>query len=157
MLNAGIMTVEEFEDSIHISMDKLPKPINVKTMPYPGFPTDMQAQMMAMMVISEGNSKVTETVFENRFMHVEELNRMGATITTADRSANIEGPAKLVGCDVCATDLRAGAAMIIAGLMANGTTIVEKLHHIDRGYENFEDKFVALGGDIHRVQVVSEF
>ena len=129
------------------------KGVSVKTLPYPGFPTDMQAQIMAMMVVSEGNSKVTETVFENRFMHVEELNRMGATITTADRSANIEGPAKLVGCDVRATDLRAGAAMILAGLVAEGETRIGDLHHIDRGYEDIVEKLKNLGADIERVDV----
>ena len=126
--------VEEDIDKVRVIGNGTLKGVSVKTLPYPGFPTDMQAQIMAMMVVSEGKSKVTETVFENRFMHVEELNRMGATITTADRSANIEGPAKLVGCDVRATDLRAGAAMILAGLVAEGETRIGHLHHIGRGY-----------------------
>ena len=143
--------VEEDIDKVRVIGTGNLKGVSVKTLPYPGFPTDMQAQMMAMMVIAEGNSKVTETVFENRFMHVDELNRMGAKITTADRSANIEGPAKLVGCDVRATDLRAGAAMILAGLVAEGETRIGDLFHIDRGYENFEEKFAALGGYIKRV------
>ncbi|MBQ2135048.1 MAG: UDP-N-acetylglucosamine 1-carboxyvinyltransferase, partial [Phascolarctobacterium sp.] len=125
--------VEEDIDKVRVIGNGTLKGVSVKTLPYPGFPTDMQAQIMAMMVVSEGNSKVTETVFENRFMHVEELNRMGAKITTSDRSANIEGPAKLVGCDVRATDLRAGAAMILAGLVAEGETRIGDLHHIDRG------------------------
>jgi UDP-N-acetylglucosamine 1-carboxyvinyltransferase len=145
--------VEEDIDKVRVIGNGTLKGVSVKTLPYPGFPTDMQAQIMAMMVVSEGNSKVTETVFENRFMHVEELNRMGATITTADRSANIEGPAKLVGCDVRATDLRAGAAMILAGLVADGETRIGDLHHIDRGYEDIVEKLKNLGADIERVDV----
>ena len=145
--------VEEDIDKVRVIGNGTLKGVSVKTLPYPGFPTDMQAQIMAMMVVSEGISKVTETVFENRFMHVEELNRMGATITTADRSANIEGPAKLVGCDVRATDLRAGAAMILAGLVAEGETRIGDLHHIDRGYEDIVEKLKNLGADIERVDV----
>ena len=145
--------VEEDIDKVRVIGNGTLKGVSVKTLPYPGFPTDMQAQIMAMMVISEGKSKVTETVFENRFMHVEELNRMGATITTSDRSANIEGPAKLVGCDVRATDLRAGAAMILAGLVAEGETRIGDLHHIDRGYEDIVEKLKNLGADIERVDV----
>ena len=145
--------VEEDIDKVRVIGNGTLKGVSVKTLPYPGFTTDMQAQIMAMMVVSEGNSKVTETVFENRFMHVEELNRMGATITTADRSANIEGPAKLVGCDVRATDLRAGAAMILAGLVAEGETRIGDLHHIDRGYEDIVEKLKNLGADIERVDV----
>ena len=145
--------VEEDIDKVRVIGNGTLKGVSVKTLPYPGFPTDMQAQIMAMMVVSEGNSKVTETVFENRFMHVEELNRMGATITTADRSANIKGPAKLVGCDVRATDLRAGAAMILAGLVAEGETRIGDLHHIDRGYEDIVEKLKNLGADIERVDV----
>ena len=145
--------VEEDIDKVRVIGNGTLKGVSVKTLPYPEFPTDMQAQIMAMMVVSEGNSKVTETVFENRFMHVEELNRMGATITTADRSANIEGPAKLVGCDVRATDLRAGAAMILAGLVAEGETRIGDLHHIDRGYEDIVEKLKNLGADIERVDV----
>ena len=145
--------VEEDIDKVRVIGNGTLKGVSVKTLPYPGFPTDMQAQIMAMMVVSEGKSKVTETVFENRFMHVEELNRMGATINTSDRSANIEGPAKLVGCDVRATDLRAGAAMILAGLVADGETRIGDLHHIDRGYEDIVEKLKNLGADIERVDV----
>ena len=145
--------VEEDIDKVRVIGNGTLKGVSVKTLPYPGFPTDMQAQIMAMMVVSEGNSKVTETVFENRFMHVEELNRMGAKITTSDRSANIEGPAKLKGCDVRATDLRAGAAMILAGLVAEGETRIGDLHHIDRGYEDIVEKLKNLGADIERVDV----
>lgn len=150
---AGVL-IEEDIDRIHVTCPGDLKAINVKTMPYPGFPTDMQAQMMAMMTICHGRSTVMETVFENRFMHVVELNRMGAAIeTTGARVALIEGPAKLTGCEVNATDLRAGAAMVLSGLVAEGTTTIGNLHHIDRGYENLVGKLQALGGDIRRVTV----
>ena len=145
--------VEEDIDKVRVIGKNPLKAVSIKTLPYPGFPTDMQAQMMAMMVIAEGRSKVTETVFENRFMHVVELNRMGAQISTEGRSAVIDGPCKLTGCDVRATDLRAGAAMILAGLVAEGTTRIGDLHHIDRGYENIVAKLKNLGADIDRVDV----
>lgn len=145
--------VEEDIDKVRVIGKNPLKAVSIKTLPYPGFPTDMQAQMMAMMVIAEGRSKVTETVFENRFMHVVELNRMGAQISTEGRSAVIDGPCKLTGCDVRATDLRAGAAMILAGLVAEGTTRIGDLHHIDRGYENIVAKLKNLGADIERVNV----
>lgn len=145
--------VEEDIDKVRVIGKNPLKAVSIKTLPYPGFPTDMQAQMMAMMVIAEGRSKVTETVFENRFMHVVELNRMGARISTEGRSAVIDGPCKLTGCDVRATDLRAGAAMILAGLVAEGTTRIGDLHHIDRGYENIVAKLKNLGADIERIDV----
>lgn len=145
--------VEEDIDKVRVIGKNPLKAVSIKTLPYPGFPTDMQAQMMAMMVIAEGRSKVTETVFENRFMHVVELNRMGAQISTEGRSAVIDGPCKLTGCDVRATDLRAGAAMILAGLVAEGTTRIGDLHHIDRGYENIVAKLKNLGADIERIDV----
>ncbi len=143
--------VEEDIDKVRVVGRRPLKAVSIKTLPYPGFPTDMQAQIMAMMIIAEGRSKVTETVFENRFMHVVELNRMGARISTEGRSAVVDGPCKLTGCDVRATDLRAGAAMILAGLVAEGTTSIGDLHHIDRGYENIVDKLKKLGADIERV------
>ena len=150
---AGV-TIEEDIDRIHVTCPGELKAINIKTMPYPGFPTDMQAQMMAMMTICRGRSTVMETVFENRFMHVVELNRMGASIeTTGARGALIEGPAKLTGCEVNATDLRAGAAMVLAGLVAEGKTVIGNLHHIDRGYENLVGKLQSLGADIQRIKV----
>ena len=145
--------VEEDIDKVRVIGKNPLKAVSIKTLPYPGFPTDMQAQMMAMMVIAEGRSKVTETVFENRFMHVVELNRMGAQISTEGRNAVIDGPCKLTGCDVRATDLRAGAAMILAGLVAEGTTRIGDLHHIDRGYENIVAKLKNLGADIERIDV----
>ena len=150
---AGVL-IEEDIDRIHVACPGELKGMNVKTLPYPGFPTDMQAQIMAMMTICQGRSTVMETVFENRFMHVIELNRMGANITTTGaRGAIIEGPAKLTGCEVSATDLRAGAAMILAGLVAEGQTTVGNLHHIDRGYEDIVGKLQGLGADIQRISV----
>lgn len=149
---AGATVIEDI-DKVRV-IGKAPlKAVSIKTLPYPGFPTDMQSQLMAMMVICEGNSKVTETVFENRFMHVVELKRMGADIMTEGRSAVVCGPAKLTGCDVRATDLRAGAAMILAGLVAEGTTRIGDIYHIDRGYENIVDKLRGLGANIERIEV----
>ena len=143
--------VEEDIDRIHVVGSGKLKAVEIKTLPYPGFPTDMQAQMMAMLSVAEGRSKITETVFENRFMHVVELNRMGANITTEGRSAVITGPAHLTGCTVRATDLRAGAAMILAGLVAEGATEICDIYHIDRGYEEIAAKLTRLGADIKRV------
>lgn len=143
--------VEEDIDRIHVAGNGKLKAVDIKTLPYPGFPTDMQAQMMAMLSVAEGRSKITETVFENRFMHVVELNRMGANITTEGRSAVITGPAHLTGCTVRATDLRAGAAMILAGLVAEGATEICDIYHIDRGYEEIAAKLTRLGADIKRV------
>lgn len=143
--------VEEDIDRIHVAGSGKLKAVDIKTLPYPGFPTDMQAQMMAMLSVAEGRSKITETVFENRFMHVVELNRMGANITTEGRSAVITGPAHLTGCTVRATDLRAGAAMILAGLVAEGATEICDIYHIDRGYEEIAAKLTKLGADIKRV------
>lgn len=126
-------------------------PVDIKTLPYPGFPTDMQAQMMALLSVCKGSSIITETVFENRFMHVAELVRMGANIKIDGRTAIIEGVDSLTGCDVKATDLRAGAAMILAGLVAHGRTEISELYHIDRGYVDIEEKFRGLGANIYRV------
>jgi len=129
------------------------KTTDIKTMPYPGFPTDMQAQMMTLLATTKGSSIITETVFENRFMHVAELVRMGANIKIDGRTAMIEGVDNLTGCEVKATDLRAGAAMILAGLIANGTTEITDLYHIDRGYINIEEKFSKLGAKIYRINI----
>lgn len=125
--------------------------VDIKTLPYPGFPTDMQAQMMSLLSVIEGVSVITETVFENRFMHVAELQRMGANIKIDGRTAIIEGVPKLTGCEVKATDLRAGAAMILGGLIADGVTEISDVYHIDRGYVNIEEKFRNLGVDIYRI------
>lgn len=127
------------------------KAVDIKTLPYPGFPTDMQAQFMALMTKANGTSLVTETVFENRFMHADELKRMGADIKIEGRSAVVEGSKRLYGCPVKATDLRAGAALIIAALAAEGDTEINGVHHIDRGYENIVDKLRSVGAKIKRV------
>lgn len=144
--------VEEDVNGVRVRADKPLQAIDIKTLPYPGFPTDMQAQVMALTTIAQGTSLVTETVFENRFMHVDELRRMGANIKIDGRSAVIEGSNKLTGCQVKATDLRAGAALVIAGLVAEGETEISCIYHIDRGYEKIVDKFCVLGADIRRVQ-----
>ena len=147
---AGV-EIEENIDGIHVTCDKQTTAVDIKTMPYPGFPTDMQAQFMAMQAVSKGTSMVTETVFENRFMHVEELKRMGAHIRIDGRTSMVEGVDQLTGCPVKATDLRAGAAMVLAGLVAEGETQISYIHHIDRGYDNLVTKLVMLGSDIRRV------
>lgn len=148
---AGV-TIDEDVDGIRVTCDKRTKAVDIKTMPYPGFPTDMQAQFMAMMAVSEGTGMVTETVFENRFMHVDELKRMGANIKIDGRTSVVEGVDRLTGCQVKATDLRAGAAMVLAGLVADGETQVGYIHHIDRGYDNLVQKLVGLGADICRTE-----
>ena len=125
---------------------------DIKTLPYPGFPTDIQSPFMTFLTTVHGQSIVRETVFENRFMHVVELNRMGADITTESREAFVPGGKKLHGAKVRATDLRAGAAMVLAGLVATGTTEVSEIYHIERGYENFVQKFKGIGGDLMRVE-----
>ena len=147
---AGV-TIEEDTNGIRVKSDGVLKAVDIKTLPYPGFPTDMQAQFMAMTTVSHGTSVVSETVFENRFMHVDELKRMGANIKIEGRSAVVEGLATLTGCPVKATDLRAGAALVLAGLVANGETEVGYLHHIDRGYDDLVSKLCGVGADIKRV------
>jgi UDP-N-acetylglucosamine 1-carboxyvinyltransferase len=140
-------------DDIIIDGSNELKPIDIKTMPYPGFPTDMQAQMMSLLCSIKGASVITETIFENRFMHAQELKRMGANIKIDGRSAVIEGVSKFTGAEVKATDLRAGAALIIAGLIAEGTTEIGDIYHIDRGYVNIENKLKGLGADIERIKI----
>lgn len=143
--------IEEDINGLRVYSTGTLKAIDVKTLPYPGFPTDMQAQFMALATVSQGTSVITETVFENRFMHVDELKRMGATIKIEGRSAIVEGVSRLTGCPVKATDLRAGAAMVLAGLVADGQTEVGYIHHIDRGYDGIVDKLCSIGADIKRV------
>ena len=147
---AGV-SIEEDVDGVRVFCNGPTKAVDIKTMPYPGFPTDMQAQFMAMLAVSEGTGMVTETVFENRFMHVDELKRMGANIKIDGRTSVVEGVPCLTGCQVKATDLRAGAAMVLAGLVAEGETQIGYIHHIDRGYDHLVQKLVALGADIRRV------
>ena len=139
-------------DNIIVDGNCALKPVDIKTMPYPGFPTDMQAQMMSLLCGVKGTSIITETVFENRFMHAQELKRMGANIKIDGRSAVIEGVEKLSGSEVKATDLRAGAALIIAGLAAEGITEISDIYHVDRGYVNIEKKLKGLGADIERIK-----
>ncbi len=140
--------VEEQDDHIRVYRQQDIKPVYIKTLPYPGFPTDMQAQFMAYLSLGRGSSVITESVFENRFMHVAELLRMGAKIKTEGRTAVIKGCRELTGARVRATDLRAGAALMIAGLMARGPTIIMNSEHIDRGYENIVAKLNGLGANI---------
>ena len=147
---AGVEVYEDV-DGIRVVCNSRPRSVDIKTLPYPGFPTDMQAQFMALQTISSGTSMVTETVFENRFMHVDELRRMGAKIKIDGRTSVVEGQERLTGCQVKATDLRAGAAIVLAGLVAEGETQVSYIHHIDRGYDNLVQKLVSLGADIKRV------
>ena len=128
------------------------KPVDIITAPHPGFPTDMQAQFTVLNALAEGESKVTETIFENRFMHIPELNRMGAQIKIAGNTAFISGRPMLKGAQVMATDLRASASLVIAGLVAQGTTIVDRIYHMDRGYEHIERKVRGLGGSIERIK-----
>ncbi len=143
--------VQEEESNLRIRAKQPLQAVDIKTLPHPGFPTDMQAQFMALMSVAKGTSIFTETIFENRFMHADELRRMGANIKTDGRSAIVEGVDHLNGCKVKATDLRAGAALIIAALVADGQTEITELHHIDRGYENLIEKFRTIGADIVRL------
>ena len=148
---AGVRT-QDGPDGIRVTGGGQPRAVNVRTQPFPGFATDMQAQMMALMTVSEGRSVITEAVFENRFMHVNELLRLGADITIAGNTAVVQGVPGLLGAPVMATDLRASASLVLAGLAARGTTVVSRIYHLDRGYEAIEQKLTALGADIHRVK-----
>ena len=140
------------EDWIELDMSgRRPTSVSVRTAPYPAFPTDMQAQFTALNVIAQGTGTITETVFENRFMHVQELQRMGAAIQLEGNTAIIKGVAGLTGAPVMATDLRASASLVLAGLVARGETLVDRIYHLDRGYECIEEKLTQLGADIHRI------
>ncbi|MGK6353647.1 UDP-N-acetylglucosamine 1-carboxyvinyltransferase [Sphingomonas sp. DT-207] len=150
LAEAGV-TIEEKRDSIRVAADNGLKPLTLSTAPFPGFATDMQAQFMAMLCKADGASVLTETIFENRYMHVPELTRMGADIQVRGRTAVVKGPAKLVGAPVMATDLRASMSLILAGLAAEGETQVNRVYHLDRGYERLEEKLQAVGADIERV------
>ncbi len=144
-------SIEDGAKGIKVSADGGIKPLSISTAPFPAFPTDMQAQFMAMLSLAEGTSLLTETIFENRYMHVPELNRMGADIEVRGRSAVVRGVDKLVGAPVMATDLRASMGLILAGLAAEGETQVHRVYHLDRGYERLEEKLQAVGADIERV------
>ena len=147
------IAVEETENGINVYSNGLHLPTDIKTLPYPGFPTDMQAQFMALLTVTEGTSVVIETVFENRFMHVGELKRMGANIKIEGRTAVIEGVSKLTGAQVRATDLRAGAALMLTALKADGKTEISDIHHIQRGYNGIEDKLNMLGAKIKKTSL----
>jgi UDP-N-acetylglucosamine 1-carboxyvinyltransferase len=139
-------------DRIRLEMTGRPKAVNLRTAPYPAFPTDMQAQFMALNAIAEGSSIVVETIFENRFMHVQELQRLGAQIEIQGNTSVIQGCATLDGATVMATDLRASASLVIAGMVAKGETVVDRIYHLDRGYERIEAKLSALGAKIRRIK-----
>jgi UDP-N-acetylglucosamine 1-carboxyvinyltransferase len=150
-LRAAGLRIDAEGDCLRAVGGGIPRSVDVKTLPYPGFPTDLQAQIMALMAVAGGLSVITETVFENRFMHVGELMRMGADIVIQGKSAVVRGVPKLHGAPVMATDLRASASLILAGLAAEGETVLSRVYHIDRGYQRIEEKLAALGADIRRV------
>ena len=143
--------VEDYGDSIRVYCNKRPTKANIKTLPYPGFPTDMQSQMGVVLAIAEGTSIINESIWESRFQYTEELNKMGAHITAQGKTAFFEGVPELNGAPIYASDLRAGAALLIAGIVAKGKTELYNLQYIDRGYENIEEKFRSLGAKIERV------
>ncbi|MGB3624100.1 MAG: UDP-N-acetylglucosamine 1-carboxyvinyltransferase [Ketobacter sp.] len=159
ILDAVLLKLEEAgahiatgDDWVELDMKgNRPRSVNVRTAPYPAFPTDMQAQFTALNAVAEGTGTIIETVFENRFMHVSELNRMGAQISLEGNTAIIKGVEQLTGAPVMATDLRASAGLVLAGLVANGDTLVDRIYHIDRGYECIEEKLQMLGATIHRI------
>lgn len=155
LMESGV-TVSEGDDGrdffIRVSADKRPRAVNIKTLPYPGFPTDLQQPMMALLATAEGNSFIMENIFENRFNHVPELAKMGASISISSRTATVDGVERLYGAPLCASDLRAGAALVIAALAAEGESTISQIHFIDRGYEFLEQKLRALGADIMRIE-----
>ncbi|KVV46124.1 UDP-N-acetylglucosamine 1-carboxyvinyltransferase [Burkholderia ubonensis] len=147
---AGV-TVEEGDTWLRVKMDRRPSAVTIRTSEYPAFPTDMQAQFMALNTVATGTAQVVETIFENRFMHVQELNRLGANITIDGNTALVTGVEKLSGANVMATDLRASASLVIAGLRADGETLVDRIYHLDRGYDRMEAKLTAVGANVRRV------
>ncbi|WP_042302623.1 UDP-N-acetylglucosamine 1-carboxyvinyltransferase [Paraburkholderia kururiensis] len=148
---AGV-SIEEGDDWMRVHMEARPRAVNVRTSEYPAFPTDMQAQFMALNAIADGTSQVVETIFENRFMHVQELNRLGANVTIDGNTALVNGVGKLSGAKVMATDLRASASLVIAGLVAEGETLIDRIYHLDRGYDRMEAKLTAVGADVRRIK-----
>nr|WP_218883891.1 UDP-N-acetylglucosamine 1-carboxyvinyltransferase [Burkholderia guangdongensis] len=147
---AGV-TIEEGPSWLRVKMDRRPSAVTIRTSEYPAFPTDMQAQFMALNAIADGTSQVIETIFENRFMHVQELNRLGANVTIDGNTALVTGVPQLSGAKVMATDLRASASLVIAGLVADGETLVDRIYHLDRGYDRMEAKLTAVGANVRRV------
>jgi UDP-N-acetylglucosamine 1-carboxyvinyltransferase len=146
------LDIERDGEDVRVSRERPLRGVDVTTAPHPGFPTDMQAQFLVLMCFARGESLITETIFENRFMHVPELHRMGATIALRGKTAVVEGTEKLYGASVMATDLRASASLVIAGLVAEGETEVRRVYHLDRGYERIEEKMQKLGATINRVK-----
>ena len=151
MAQAGV-DVEINQDQVTITANDRPRPVDITTDPYPGFPTDIQAQYMALMTLASGKSCVSETIFENRFMHVPELTRMGADIQVNGGQAIVEGVEGLTAAPVMATDLRASVSLVLAGLTATGETVLQRVYHLDRGYDRLEEKLNACGADIRRVK-----
>jgi UDP-N-acetylglucosamine 1-carboxyvinyltransferase len=158
-LDAMVMKLEEaglkleiHSEGVKVSGPLRPKAVNLQTMPYPGFPTDMQAQFMSLMCIAEGTSVIKETIFENRFMHVAEIRRMGADIMVDGGTATVKGIKRLKGAPMMATDLRASASLIVAALAAKGESIIHRIYHLDRGYEKMEKKLRKLGADVRRAK-----
>ena len=159
LMECGVEVIEGDNGNdfyMQIISNSRPRAVNIKTLPYPGFPTDLQQPMTALLAVAQGNSFITENLFEDRFNHVRELNRMGANIIVNGRTATVIGVDKLYGTDIYASDLRAGAAMIVAALMAEGTARVRNIYYIDRGYEKLEHKLRALGADIKRIEEPDE-
>jgi UDP-N-acetylglucosamine 1-carboxyvinyltransferase len=146
------VNVEKEGQAVVISSSRRLEPVEVTTQPYPGFPTDLQAQLVALLCLADGNSVVTEKIFPDRFLHVAELGRMGAKLRKEGPTVIVEGVKKLIGAPVMASDLRASAALVLAGLVAKGTTRVDRVYHLDRGYEHFEDKLAGLGAAIERIK-----
>jgi UDP-N-acetylglucosamine 1-carboxyvinyltransferase len=151
MLRAAGVEIVVRGDAIRVSRHAPLQAVRFETAPYPGFPTDMQAQMMALAARAQGTTEITETIFENRMMHVQELRRLGAHIEVDGNTALVHGVEKLTGANVMATDLRASACLVIAGLIAEGDTIIDRIYHLDRGYERIEEKLSGLGAAIRRV------
>ena len=152
---AGLQ-IEAGEQWVRARMDRRPRAVNLRTAPYPGLATDMQAQFMAVNAVADGTGVVTETIFENRFMHVQEMRRLGADIDAQGNTAIVRGVPMLSGAIVMATDLRASAGLVIAGLVAQGDTLVDRIYHLDRGYERMERKLAAAGASIERVRTVTD-
>jgi UDP-N-acetylglucosamine 1-carboxyvinyltransferase len=137
--------------TVRVTCDRTLKPVEVTTQPHPGFPTDLQAQLMAVLCLADGNSVVTERIFPDRFLHVAELSRMGARLMRQGASVIVSGVRRLIGAPVMASDLRASAGLVLAGLAAEGTTVINRVYHLDRGYERMEDRLTALGAHIKRI------
>ena len=155
LMEMGV-NVEEGDDTIRVTCPQRPKHVTIKTLPYPGFPTDLQQPATVLLSTAEGASIIIENIFESRFKHINEIRRMGANVSIDGRVCVVEGAEKLTGAPVRATDLRAGAALVVAGLMADGITEISGVRYIDRGYDHIESKLKSVGADIHREQISEE-